>query len=372
MLVWGDEMDILYDKPGKLKGSEQEQLVQLWQYICELVDHINVQFGLNLGAEVQTLSDKLKSLTATEGERLIESTMPLISRVTSELSDNMMSEISQTASSITSTVAATYETKTDASGKLEQAQSQIEQMANSITLRVTDNGNGSTVQITGDGVTTQSGTITLASTSGADKVALEGGVVKLYRSGTLVGIIVPYVGGGMMLIAGNDTDGYTSIKLEPDEIAVQCNPEDFHLVCKYNGVSTDITLADYVASKASKFTTLWENSSPSTARGAFTLSTSGSSGKVLSDAPSNYDMIMIEYESTSSAGTKWRDSKTVSYADGREIKLTWPYNDDGDTWFEYREAVISPSYISISVGYDETDTMKRESCVPTAVYGIKF
>ena len=81
--------------------------------------------------DIQTDIKQLKGKSNTL-ERTIEETRSTIAN----MEEGLQSEITQTAESITSTVASTYETKTDASKTKEELQSSIEQTAESITQTV--------------------------------------------------------------------------------------------------------------------------------------------------------------------------------------------------------------------------------------------
>ena len=120
--------------------------------------------------------------------------------------------------------------------------------------------------------------------------------------------------------------------------------------------------------------TLWTNSSPGSTFAAQTLSTSAGT---LSDSPSNYDLILIEYAiGTGETGT--RKSEIKAYAAGGKTQMSFLYDYSGAHYYYFRNATLNSSSIAFDKGYyavTSTSTAATDLnsvIIPTRVIGLRY
>jgi len=130
---------------------------------------------------------------------------------------------------------------------------------------------------------------------------------------------------------------------------------------------------------AASFTVLWTNSSPSTDRNAFILSTTATeaSGRRLSDKPENYDAIMIEFIGYSEDYPNTdRYSTVITYESGKLGTLSCVEIGSGSfLQGQQRRFTLLTNGFVFETGYSYSGSSGGSDVsvnIPTAVIGIKF
>ena len=171
----------------------------------------------------------------------------------------------------------------------------------------------------------------------------------------------------------------SGVLLKGDYILMTGNPtlaynRDFYT---YSGTFATGAKAHRIPHKNGNFMiakTLWTNSSPGSTFVAQTLSTSAGT---LSEKPSDYDLIMIEY-AIGTSETGLRKSETRAYAAGGKTQMSFMYDYSGAHYCYYRNATLNDSSIVFDKGYyyvtssSSAATELNSVIIPTKVIGLRY